>query len=189
MTVLRLVSPTQPAAAPLLAGLRQEYHTLYGPDVTADVDQYSPIEFLPPSGAFLIVESEGRTIAGGALRRIGPGIGEIKRMWTDPRHRGEGHSRRVLSALEAAAVRRGYHTLRLMTGRRSHAAMGLYAAAGYREIPAYIGAFVGDPRAAWFEKRLDGRDHLGADALDRAEVVMRQVLEHHAPDARRRQAA
>jgi GNAT superfamily N-acetyltransferase len=189
MSVLRLVSPTQPAAAPLLVGLRQEYHTLYGPDVAAEVDLYSPIEFLPPSGAFLILEAEGATIAGGALRRIGPGVGEIKRMWTDPRHRGHGHSRRVLGALEAAAMRRGYHTLRLMTGRRSHAAMGLYTAMGYREIPAYAGPFAGDPRAAWFEKRLDGRDHLGADPLDRGQVAMREVLEHHSLDAYRGQAA
>jgi GNAT superfamily N-acetyltransferase len=189
MSVLRLVSPTQPAAAALLAGLRQEYHDLYGPDVAAEVDQYSPIDFLPPAGAFLILESDGMTIAGGALRRLSPGVGEIKRMWTAPAHRGQGHSRRVLDALEAAAVRRGYHTLRLTTGRSSHAAMGLYAASGYDEIAAYYPDFADHPRAAWFEKRLDGWDHLGADALDRGQVVMRKVLEHHALHARGLEAA
>ena len=80
---LRLVTPSHPAAVPLLAGLRREY----------------------------------TDVAGGALRRLGPGVGEIKGLWTAPAHRGRGYGRRVLQALEAAAVRRGYHTLRLETGR------------------------------------------------------------------------
>jgi len=116
MPRLRLVTPTHPAAAPLLAGLRHEYQTTYGPDVAAELDAYSEYEFFPPAGAFLVLESGGITLAGGALRRLEPGVGEIKRMWTAPAHRGHGYSRRVLGALEAAAVRRGYHTARLQTG-------------------------------------------------------------------------
>jgi GNAT superfamily N-acetyltransferase len=118
MSVLRLVSPTHPAAAPLLAGLRYEYHRDYGPTVAGELHRLSPIEFLPPSGAFLIVEQDGMTVAGGALRRLGGGVGEIKRMWTAPRFRGRGYARLVLAELEQAALRRGYHTLRLETGDR-----------------------------------------------------------------------
>jgi hypothetical protein len=51
MRILRLVAPTHPAAAPLLAGLRQEYTDLYGPAVATELDRHSPVEFLPPSGA------------------------------------------------------------------------------------------------------------------------------------------
>jgi ribosomal protein S18 acetylase RimI-like enzyme len=188
MSVLRLVSPTQPAAAPLLAALRQQYHRDYGPEVAAELDRHSPIEFLPPSGAFLILEQDGITIAGGALRRLGGGVGEIKRMWTAPEHRGRGHARRVLAELEAAAARRGYHTLRLETGSLQLAAIELYRSVGYREVVPY-GAYKAHPRCVGFEKRLDGRDHLGADALDRGQVVMRKVLEHHALDAGRLEAA
>src|SRR5829696_17898 len=112
MDVLRLVTPTHPAAAPLLAGLRSEYHDRYGADVAAELDRDSTYDFLPPAGAFIVLEVDGMTIAGGALRRLGPGLGEAKRMWTAPGHRGRGHGRRILAALEHAAVRRGYHTLR-----------------------------------------------------------------------------
>lgn len=188
MSVLRLVTPTHPAAEPLFAGLRQEYHDLYGPEVAAELDRYSPVDFLPPAGAFLVLQDRGVTVAGGALRRLGPGVGEIKRMWTAPGHRGLGHSRRVLAVLEEAAVRRGYHTLRLQAGRLSDAALGLYASTGYVEIEAY-GDFAADPRCVCFEKRLDGWDHLAPDAGDRAEVVVRQMLEHHSLDAGGREVA
>jgi ribosomal protein S18 acetylase RimI-like enzyme len=188
MSVLRLVSPTQPVAAPLLAGLRQEYTDLYGTDVAAEVDRYSPMEFLPPSGAFLIVEHDGMTVAGGALRRLGHGAGEIKRMWTAPRFRGRGYARRVLGALEDAAGRRGYHTLRLETGNLQLAAIALYRSAGYEEIANY-GAHAADPRCVSFEKRLDVRDHFAPHAPDRREVAVRQMLEHDALDAGGRKAA
>ena len=177
-----------PAAAPLLAGLRQEYQTTYGPEVAAEVDAYSVYEFLPPAGAFLVLEADGITVAGGALRRLAPGVGEVKRMWTALDHRGRGHSRRVLGALEEAAARRGYHTVRLQTGVFQAAAIGLYESSGYAPTAAW-GPYANDPRLLSYEKRLDVRDHLAADELDRGEVVVRKMLEHHALHARLREAA
>jgi ribosomal protein S18 acetylase RimI-like enzyme len=188
MSTLTLVSPTHPAAAPLLAGLRQEYADVYGPEVASDLDNYSPIEFLPPSGAFLILEQDGMTAAGGALRRISAGVGEIKRMWTHPRFRGRGFARIVLAELERAALRRGYHTVRLETGNLQLAAIGLYASFGYDEIAPYSN-YSEDPRNVSFEKRLDGRDHVAPDAFDRGHVVVREMLEHDALDADRLEAA
>ena len=189
MSDLRLVSPTHPAAAPLLTGLRHEYHRDYGPEVARELDLYSPLEFLPPGGAFLIAEEDGMTVAGGALRRLGDGVGEIKRMWTSPAHRGRGHARRVLTALEQAAARRGYHTLRLETGNLQIAAIALYTSAGYTEVPPYGRHFGDHPQCVCYEKRLDGRDHLAPDALDRGQVLVREMLQHHPPDAGLRKVA
>ena len=76
-----------------------------------------------------------------------------------------------------------------MTGRLSVPAVRLYAASGYREIPAYYPGFAGDPRAIYLEKRLDGWDHLPTDASHGGDVIVREMLEHHALDAGRRQAA
>jgi GNAT superfamily N-acetyltransferase len=175
MEVLRLVTPTHPAAAPLLAGLRSEY----GQEAVSDLDAYSTFAFLPPAGAFIVLESSGRTVAGGALRRQSPGVGEIQHMWTAPDRRGRGYGRRVLVALEAAAVRRGYHTVRLETGDRLAGATELYRSAGYREIS-------GDGS---LEKRLDGGDHLAPDELDGREILVREMLEHHTLYTRLREAA
>ena len=188
MPRLRLVTPTHPAAAPLLAGLRHEYQTTYGPDVAAELDAYSEYEFFPPAGAFLVLESGGITLAGGALRRLEPGVGEIKRMWTAPDHRGRGYSRRVLGALEAAAVRRGYHTARLQTGTAQAAAIGLYTTSGYEPVAPW-GPYIDDPRLLSYEKRLDGAYDLATDELDRREILVREMLKHHPLDAGLRQAA
>jgi GNAT superfamily N-acetyltransferase len=136
MPHLRLVTAMHPAAAPLLAGLRREYQILYGPEVAAELDAYTAYEFFPPAGAFLVLEAGGVTLAGGALRRFAPGVGEVKRMWTAPGHRGRGYARRVLRALEAAAVRRGYHTIRLQTGALQTAAIGLYESSAYERAAA-----------------------------------------------------
>jgi hypothetical protein len=52
----------------------------------------------------------------------------------------------VLTALEAAAVERGWTTLRLETGPRQPEAVGLYESAGYRPIAAF-GRYVDEPDA------------------------------------------
>jgi ribosomal protein S18 acetylase RimI-like enzyme len=153
MSDIRHVSADHPAAAPLLAGLRQEYFTLYGAAVEPELDRYAAMEFHPPQGAFLILEADGVTLAGGALRKLADGIGEIKRMWTAPAQRGRGYGRRVLAALEDAAVHRGYRSLRLETGDLQHAAIALYASAGYRETAPY-GPRLGDPRLVCLGKAL-----------------------------------
>jgi len=153
MTEIRNVSADHPAAAPLLAGLRQEYFTLYGAAVERELDRYAAMQFHPPEGAFLILEADGVTLAGGALRKLADGIGEIKRMWTAPAQRGRGYGRRVLAALEDAAMKRGYRSLRLVTGNPQRAALALYASAGYREIAPY-GPHRGDPRLVCLEKAL-----------------------------------
>jgi GNAT superfamily N-acetyltransferase len=95
----------------------------------------------------------GRPVACGALQPIGPGVGEIKRMYVRPAHRGQGLSRLILAALEERAVQRGYHTLRLETGGYLAAAVGLYRAAGYQPIPLY-GEYVDNPLSVCFEKSL-----------------------------------
>ena len=74
-------------------------------------------------------------------------------MWTAPAQRGRGYGRRVLAALEDAAMKRGYRSLRLETGTLQRAAIALYASAGYREIAPY-GPHRGDPRLVCLEKAL-----------------------------------
>jgi ribosomal protein S18 acetylase RimI-like enzyme len=153
MSEPRVVTPDDPSIAPLLAGLDAEYRALYGAAVEGELEQYAHAEFQPPAGAFLVVESDGNTIAGGALRRLADGIGEIKRMWTAPAHRGRGHARRVLGELEDLGWRYGYRALRLQTGDLQTAAIALYHSAGYRPIERY-GRYRDEPRCLCFEKTL-----------------------------------
>jgi ribosomal protein S18 acetylase RimI-like enzyme len=153
MTASRMVTHDDPAVAPVLAGLDDEYRALYGAAVEGELELYDASEFAPPLGAFLVVESGGATVAGGALRRLADGIGEVKRMWTAPSHRGRGHARRVLADLEAIGARYGYRALRLQTGDLQTAAISLYHSSGYRPIARY-GRYRDEPRCLCFEKVL-----------------------------------
>jgi len=147
--------PGSPAAAPLLRSLDAEYRALYGGVVDDEVSRHDAREFQPPTGAFLVATVGGETIAGGALRRWSAGVGEIKRMWTSPSYRGQGHARRILVSLEGVAARFGYRTVRLETGSLQTAAIALYSRSGYRRIPCY-GHDAGESRCIGFEKSLTG---------------------------------
>jgi ribosomal protein S18 acetylase RimI-like enzyme len=145
-----------PRATPLLDGLEAEYFDFYGELVADEFDVYDAGEFLPPTGALLLAVAGEETVAGGALRRWAAGIGEIKRMWTAPGHRRQGHGARMLAALERRAVDYGYRSVRLETGLPQPAAIELYRSAGYQRIPSY-GRYAADPRCICFEKRLSAR--------------------------------
>ena len=116
----------------------------------------------PPSAADVSVvlvarDEDGAPLGCGALRGLGDGGAEVKRMFVVPAARGRGVSKAVLGALENAARERGWTTLRLETGPRQPEAIGLYSGAGYLPIEAF-GAYVGDPDAAdslFFERVLD----------------------------------
>jgi DNA-binding MarR family transcriptional regulator/GNAT superfamily N-acetyltransferase len=108
-------------------------------------------EMVTPSGAFLVATVEGEPVACGAVKRIAPGIGSLKRMWVAESARGLGLGRRLLAALEEEARALGLGTLRLETNRTLTEAIALYRSAGYVEVPP----FNADPYANhWFEKRL-----------------------------------
>lgn len=108
----------------------------------------------PPAGCFLLARLDGRAVGCGALRRLSPGVGEIKRMWIAPRARGLGLSRRLLSALEDQARGLGFERVRLDTNRALGEAQALYRSTGYREIER----FNDNPYADfWFEKEIGSR--------------------------------
>ncbi len=64
-------------------------------------------------------------------------IGEVKRLFVQPAHRGEGWGRRLAEALIAEARAIGYRELKLDTLDWMDDARRLYAKLGFRECPAY----------------------------------------------------
>jgi DNA-binding MarR family transcriptional regulator/GNAT superfamily N-acetyltransferase len=110
-----------------------------------------PGELIPPSGVFLLARVDEDAVGCGALKVIGEGVGEIKRMWVAPAARGLGIAQRLLDALEQHAIDLHLHTVRLDTNRTLTEAHALYVRNGYREI----GRYNDNPYADhWFEKRL-----------------------------------
>jgi len=151
---IRALAADDPVSAALRAAMEDELRDTYAGLVRSrleDTPSATPADLAPPGGAFLVLFEEGRPVAGGGLKRLAPGVGEIKRMYVVPESRGRGHARRLLEALEDAAVELGHSRMRLDTGSRQPHARALYESAGYRGIDDYNG----NPFAAhWFEKEL-----------------------------------
>jgi GNAT superfamily N-acetyltransferase len=138
----------------LVAEVQQEYVVRYGgPDAT----RLDPSELAPPTGAFLVgyrtVDGEDLPVACGGVRRLAPGVAELKRMYVHPDHRRQGLSRVLLAALEEVAAGLGHAELRLETGDRQPEAVALYDATGYTRIAGY-GHYRGSPENVCFAKRL-----------------------------------
>ncbi|RPF35741.1 helix-turn-helix domain-containing GNAT family N-acetyltransferase [Streptomyces sp. TLI_185] len=116
-------------------------------------DLVGPEEVSAQAGAFFVAYEEGRPVGCGALRRLEPGVGEIRHVWVHPEARRLGLARRILGALEEEAAARGCTVVRLDTHASLTEAQAMYRASGYTEIPAYVDHVYGDH---WFEKRLPG---------------------------------
>lgn len=78
-----------------------------------------------------IARDAGQAIACGALKRHAGGIGEVKRMYTRPSHRGRKIGEEIVARLEALARSEGLKRLVLETGDRHHAAWKVYERAGF----------------------------------------------------------
>jgi ribosomal protein S18 acetylase RimI-like enzyme/DNA-binding MarR family transcriptional regulator len=121
-----------------------------GFDVTRSISADDE-ELTLPAGLLLVATLYGEPAGCGALKFHDGAPAEIKRMWVSPAVRGLGLGRRLLAALEERAAAGGARAVRLETNRALDEAIGLYRAAGYREVPA----FNSEPYAHhWFEKTL-----------------------------------
>jgi GNAT superfamily N-acetyltransferase len=124
-------------AEPLLAELAVEYASRYGGTeeaVSRWLRSYPAGEFAAPAGGMLIDLLSGRPVTGGAFRRFDTETAELKRIWTDSRHRLRGHAKTLLAALETEIAARGYRHVYLTTGDRQPEAEALYLSSGYRRL-------------------------------------------------------
>jgi GNAT superfamily N-acetyltransferase len=156
---LRFVAVGQdhPLAEPLLAELAVEYASRYGATeeaVSMWLRGYPADEFAPPDGGLLIGLVNDKPVTGGAFRRFDDSTAELKRIWTDSRHRRRGHARALLVELEAEIVARGYRSVYLTTGDRQPEAEALYLSAGYVRLPGPLPA-EGEVYPVAFQKALE----------------------------------
>lgn len=135
---LRHTTPDDPLAVPVLRDLEREYDGRYGnrfgEPASTEINRYPAERFSAPSGTFLLLVNDGRAVSSGAFMTIDAETAEIKRVWTDADHRGQGLARLVLAELEAEAGRRGFRTIVLSTGPRQPEAVRLYLATGYTPL-------------------------------------------------------
>jgi ribosomal protein S18 acetylase RimI-like enzyme len=136
---LRFVAVGQddPLAEPLLAELTVEYASRYGVaegHVSKWLRGHPAAEFAPPDGGLFVGLLGEEPVTGGAFCRFDDSTAELKRIWTDSRHRRRGHAKALLVALEAEIVAHGYRRVYLTTGDRQPEAEALYLSTGYTRL-------------------------------------------------------
>lgn len=112
-----------------------------------------PGAYVPPDGRLLLA-TENKKVAGCiALRKIGDGLCEMKRLFVRAEFRGKGLGRQLVESIVKAAKEIGYERMRLDTlpGKMDEA-IALYRSLGFKEIEPYYGNPV--PGAKFMELEL-----------------------------------
>jgi putative acetyltransferase len=131
---------------------RDELDTRYGADTEPGVKPSAD-----DIAVFLVARDDSGVAVGcGALRMLGPGVAEVKRMFVEKSARGSGVSTAILRALEAEAVERGISTLQLETGPAQPDAVRFYTREGYLPIPRF-GHYVDSEGSLCFGRDLAAR--------------------------------
>jgi len=143
-------SPLQDEVRELVAELNATLLALTPPEFCFHM---SVEEMAGDDTTVLVARDGGKAVACGALKRYAGGIGEVKRMYTRPTHRGRKIGALIVERIEALARAEGVARLVLETGDRHPAAWTVYERAGFTRC----GPVLDYPDSQWsvfYEKAL-----------------------------------
>jgi putative acetyltransferase len=97
-----------------------------------------PGKYAEPRGALLVASTVGGIRGCVALRDLGGGICEMKRLFVTRASKGQGIGKGLVGAILAEARAKGYAKMRLDSLERMAPALGLYRSFGFRETVPYV---------------------------------------------------
>lgn len=145
-------SPVQADAVALIAELDAYQSALYPPESHHALDLASVVE---QDILFVLARDHAEQAVGCGAVVLSAQYGELKRLYVRPQQRGTGVAKKILQALEAAAVASACSVLKLESGPYQPEALGLYARCGYERCGPY-GGYIDDPLSVFMQKKLAG---------------------------------
>jgi GNAT superfamily N-acetyltransferase len=137
----RIIHADGRATVDAVRGLLREYGDSLGVDLSFqdfERELFSlPGDYAPPRGTLLLALGGDEPIGCVAMRPLGQGFCEMKRLYVRPAWRATGLGRRLAVAIIDEARRAGHRYMRLDTLPTMSAARKLYAALGFLPIAPY----------------------------------------------------
>ena len=146
-------SPLQDDVRVLVAELNETLLALTPPEFCFHLTVEQMAE---PSTTLFVAREDGAAVACGALKRHDGAVGEVKRMYTRPSHRGRKIGAVIVERIEALARREGLRRLVLETGDRHPAAWTVYERAGFTRCGPVLD-YPWSHYAVFYEKDLGAR--------------------------------
>lgn len=116
---------------------RHIVESYFDPQAFAEELDNLPGKFAEPRGRLLVAEEDGRIAGCVALRDLGDGACEMKRMFVYPEYHGRGVGHLLGSAIIGEAKAIGYHKMLLDTGPAQREAQALYRKLGFKDVEPY----------------------------------------------------
>ena len=108
--------------------------------------------YSPPKGCIILAKQNDKTVGCIALKPIGDGVCEMKRLYVRPEARGEGLGRKLVEELIIFAKKSAYQSMKLDTVAKLKEAIHLYRSLGFTETTPYVYNPLGD--VLYFELKL-----------------------------------
>ncbi|MGE0494018.1 MAG: GNAT family N-acetyltransferase [Vulcanimicrobiota bacterium] len=136
-----MISQAQLEEMPLVRELFQEYADGLGFDLAfqsfADELDGLPGFYAPPQGCILLARLDGQPVGCIAMRCLGDGACEMKRLFVRPAGRSRGLGRQLCVELIARARAAGYAEMKLDTVSKLQTAIDLYRELGFEPCERY----------------------------------------------------